>query len=79
MANRLSWKVTGVATDQTTTDASNNVVIGAYVYYFTGEGNRGVVFIDNDHLTTAHVKQNVQRDARRLDEIARLAEDWAEG
>jgi hypothetical protein len=76
---RLSWKVTSVATDQTVTDQSNNVVIGSYIYYFTGNGNRGVVFIDNDHLKPDNVQTAIRTDARNLDAIAALAENWPEG
>lgn len=77
--DRLGWKVTGVATDQTVTDSANNVAIGAYVSYITANGNRGTVFVDNDHFKPERVKADVHRDARNLDAIAALADNYTEG
>lgn len=75
---RLGWKVTSQVVDQTTTDTAGNVVVGSYIYYITNEGNRGVVFVDNDHLTTKHVQETIRADAKRLDDIGRLAEGFTQ-
>lgn len=74
MAERLSWQVERVLVDQTTNTPAGDTVVGSYVYYVTGEGNHGVVFVPNDRFNEKHVAEVVRRDARRLDTVAALAE-----
>lgn len=79
MADRLSWAVERVVPDQTTNTPAGDTVVGSYVYYVTGDGNHGVVFISNDKFNKDHVTTAVRRDARRLDEIAALTEGNLQG
>lgn len=74
MAPRHSWSVESVATDQTINTPSNQTVVGAYVYFVTGEGNHGAVFLSNDKFNHANVTAAVRAEAKKLDEIAALSE-----
>jgi hypothetical protein len=69
-----SWKITDQQVDQTRNDSSGNTLVGSLIYYRTGDGNNGVVFITNNLLTLEHVKEIVRADARLRDDIGRLYE-----
>lgn len=73
-----SWKITDVVTGQTVPNGAGNVVVGSYVYFFTGDGNQGSVFIPDTRFTEHHVQQAVREAARKLDRIGRLAEGTIE-
>lgn len=73
MAPRLSWRVESVATDQTINTPSNQTVVGVYVYFVTGEGNHGAVFLSNDKFTHENVTAAVHAEAQKLDQIGRLS------
>lgn len=74
MAPRHSWRVESVKTDQTVNTPSNDTVVGVYVYYVTGEGNHGAVFLANDKFNHANVTAAIREDAKKLDEIGALSE-----
>jgi len=74
MALRHSWEIESVATDQTINTPSNQTVVGVYVYFVTGEGNHGAVFLSNDKFTHENVKTEVRNEAKKLDEISNLSE-----
>lgn len=74
MADRLSWQVERVVTDQTVNTPSGDTLVVNYVYYVTGDGNHGVVYIPTDKWNTKHVSEEIRRHARLLDEVAGLAE-----
>jgi len=71
---RLSWQIERVVTDQVINTPAGDTVIGNYVYYVTGEGNHGVVFLPHDKWSAKHVTEKVRADAKVLDEIAALTE-----
>lgn len=75
MAPRHSWQIESVATDQTINTPSNQTVVGVYVYFVTGNGNHGAVFLSNDKFTHENVKTAVRAEAIKLDEIAALSEN----
>lgn len=75
MADRLSWQVERVLVDQTTNTPAGDTVVGSLVYYVTGDGNHGVVFVPNDRFNAKNVADAIRPDARRLDEVAALAEN----
>lgn len=70
-----SWRITRQIVDQTTNDDAGNTVVGAYIYFVTGDGNTGVVFIPNNLLNHDHVKATVKAQAKTLDTIGRLHEN----
>jgi hypothetical protein len=67
------WTVTGDLPDQFSTTGSATPVIGHVISFQTTSGNRGTVFIPNDHYTAAQVKKAVQVQADLTDEINSLA------
>lgn len=73
--DRLSWQVERVVVDQTTNTPAGDTVVGNYVYYVTGDGNHGVVFVSNDKFNAKNVAEAIRPDAKRLDEVAALTEN----
>jgi hypothetical protein len=67
------WTVTGDSPDQFSTVNSATPVLGHVIQFQTTNGNRGSVFVPNDHYTTAHVRAAIQVQADLADEIASLA------
>lgn len=74
MPGKLSWQVERVLVDQTVNTPAGDTVVGSYVYYVTGQGNHGVVFVPNDKFSPKHVADAIRPHARVLDDIAALAE-----
>jgi hypothetical protein len=73
---KTTWSVTSVAVDQFDTSTANQVVPGSYVYYRTGEGNDGVVFIPATRFgDKTKVTNDIRASAQHLDSIAALHED----
>lgn len=68
-----SWQVTRQAPDQYDPDNLANPVTGVIVYFQTGQGNEGSVFIPYSQYTPAHVKTAINARARVADEIGNLA------
>lgn len=67
-----TWHVTGQAADQYEVDGAGNPVTGYRVSFLTGEGNRGSVFVPNDHYKEATVKTLIQAAANTMDGIGSL-------
>lgn len=73
---RLTWQVTSVAVDQVIPGVAGQVVVGSYVYFTTGEGHDGVVFVPNSRFSDkAKVRNDVHKAAAHLDEIAALSQE----
>ncbi len=70
-----SWKVTNVITDQTVNTGANDTQVGNTVYFVTGDGNEGSVFIPANRWTHQNVKDAIRPEAIKLDEIAKLSEN----
>lgn len=69
-----AWQITRQEADQTRNDASGNVQIGSNIYFTTGQGNQGVVFVPDNLLTINHVKATVRAAAKLMDDIGVLSE-----
>jgi hypothetical protein len=67
-----TWQITSQQTGQTVLDAAGNVIQGSYVYYTTGQGNQGVIFIPDNLRTTKYVAAQVAAQAKLLDDIGNL-------
>lgn len=67
------WTITGDLPDQYSTAISATPVIGHVIQFQTASGNRGTVFIPDDHYTVAAVRSAVQVKADLTDEISKLA------
>lgn len=75
MADRLSWQVERVLVDQTINTPAGDTIVVNYIYYVTGDGNHGVVYVPVDRFNEKNVADAIRPDAKRLDAIAALAEN----
>jgi hypothetical protein len=69
----LSWTVTGQVTGQTIIDEAGNVIVGSYVFFTTGEGNKDSVFVPDAKRTKQNVTDLIHAQAQLADEIGRLS------
>lgn len=67
------WRVTDQVTDQVQNTRAGATVTGVMVYFITGDGNEGSVFIANQHYNAKNVRRAVQSHANLLDEVGALA------
>lgn len=74
MAKGSGWTVTSQLSDQFENTGSGQTVVGVRIYFITGDGNEGSVFIPNNHYTTRNVKERIAAQAALLDEIGSLTE-----
>lgn len=68
-----TWQVTGDTPDQYQFDNPGNPVLGHVIAFTTGEGNKGSVFVPNDHYSAAKVKTLVAAQAAIVDEVRNLS------
>ena len=66
------WTVVAQVTDQIINTNAGQTVVGTYVYFVTGDGNEGSVFIADQHYNAATVKNAIHAKAALLDEVGRL-------
>lgn len=71
MAQDHGWKITDQAADQIQNTRAGNTVTGVIVYFITGDGNEGSVFIANQHYNVKNVRTAVEAQARLMDEVGR--------
>lgn len=71
MANP-GWRVTGQVSDQVQVTQAGATVTGVIVYFITGEGNEGSVFIANQHYNVKNVEKAVHAQAQLIDQVGRL-------
>lgn len=74
MADRLTWQVERVVTDQTVNTPAGDTLVVNYVYFVTGDGNHGVIQCPTDKFTTKEVADLIRHQARLLDDVAKLSE-----
>lgn len=67
-----TWDVTGDTPETYDFSNNGNPVIGHQITFITGNGNRGSVFVPNDHYNVASVKVMVHAQAVIADEVAAL-------
>jgi hypothetical protein len=68
----VTWQVTGDTPGQYDMDAAGNPVTGHVIAFTTGAGNRGTVFVPDQHYNAASVKALVAAQAAIVDEISSL-------
>lgn len=71
---RLSWQVTGQVTDQVASNNAGRTITGVIVYFVTGEGNEGSIFVPNNLYSKDYVHKHVHEAAAKLDEVGNLVE-----
>jgi hypothetical protein len=70
-----TWIVVRQATDQYDPDNPGSTVTGVIVYFQTGDGHDGSVFVPYARYTPANVKAMISARAEVLDTIGALAHD----
>lgn len=79
MANQQGWRITLQASDQYQTNAANVTQVGVQVYFITGDGNEGSVFVPNQQYNVATVRKMVEAAATLVDEVGRLSSGGQQG
>lgn len=67
-----TWTVTGDFPDQYSSAGYPTPALGHAITFITGNGNRGSVFVPNDHYTEESVRAIIQPQADLADTIAKL-------
>lgn len=67
------WRVTSQLSDQVIITEAGKAVTGVQIFYITGEGNEGSVFIANNHYTTKVVRAALHAAATQIDTIGSLS------
>lgn len=70
-----SWKVTGDLPDQYDFDGGGSPVLGHKVSFITGQGNRGSVFVPNDHYNPDAIRVLIHAQAVTADSVASLTNE----
>lgn len=77
MANgQVTWTVTDQNSGQSDFTSAGQVVIGKRVFFLTGAGNRGSVFVPDDHYNPGTVAAMIAAEAAQLDAISALTSDY---
>lgn len=67
------WQVTAQTPNQIQVTSAGQVVNGTEVYFSTGDGNTGSVFVPDDHYNEKTVRDMVQARADIIDAVGGLA------
>lgn len=67
------WIVTSQLTDQVIVTAAGQAVTGVQIFFITGDGNEGSVFVANNHYNTKVVKAAIHAEAASIDTIGKLS------
>jgi hypothetical protein len=68
-----TYTVTSQVPDQYDFTNPGNPTLGTIVYFQTGEGNTGSVFVAAAHYTVANVRTAVAAKAKLLDEVSAIS------
>ncbi len=68
-----SWTVTGDAPDQFSPTGTTTPVLGHVIQFITASGNRGSVFVPNDHYNITAIRAAIQPQADLADEVSVLS------
>jgi hypothetical protein len=67
------WIVTSQLTDQVIVNDAGKAITGVQIFFITGNGNEGSVFIANNHYTPKVVKPAIHAAAAQIDTIGQLS------
>lgn len=70
-----SWTITSDLPDQFSSSGTATPVLGHMIYFLTGNGNSGSVFVADPHYNVASVKAAVQTKANLVDQINALTHE----
>lgn len=69
----VKWEVTNQAADQVINTQAGQTIVGVIVYFVTGDGNEGSIFVPNSvYPNTATVREMVHKQAVIVDRTGRL-------
>lgn len=74
---KTGWQITSQLSDQFENTAAGQTVLGVRVYFITGNGNEGSVFVPQNLYTVRNVQERVRAQAQLLDDIGALTENLA--
>jgi hypothetical protein len=63
------WRVTSQLTDQVIVTAAGQAITGVQIFFITGDGNEGSIFVANNHYSPKVVKPLIQAQAALIDTI----------
>lgn len=66
------WRITSQATDQLVNTPGNQTMTGVQVYFVTGAGNEGSVFVPNQQYNPMTVHSMVNTAAHTIDSVGEL-------
>lgn len=70
------WTVTTQLDNQIENTNAGQTILGKRVFFITGDGNEGSVFVPDTIYDANTVKERVRKQARLLDEVGRLSENY---
>lgn len=74
MLTGSGWVVTSQLANQVKNTPTNGTVEGTYIYFTTGDGNSGAVFVpDNIYPHKAKVQALIHAQAAHMDDIGKLS------
>lgn len=68
----VSWTVTGQLDSQYSADGTGTPVLGHTILFITGNGDRGSVWVSNDHYNEKTVAAAIKAKAEVIDAVAKL-------
>ena len=69
------WRVTSQLTDQVQITAAGQAVTGVQIFFVTGDGNEGSIFVASNHYTIKAVKPMIHAAAAKIDTIGIMASE----
>lgn len=66
------WRIVSQQTDQIVNTPGNQTVTGVQVYFTTGDGNEGSVFVPNQQYKPDTVHSMVNTQAHLIDSVGKL-------
>lgn len=70
------WQVTSQITNQIENTTAGQTLIGVRVFFITGNGNEGSVFIPDTLYNKKNVHSRVKAQADLIDDIGALSENY---
>jgi hypothetical protein len=67
------WRVVSQLTDQVIVTAAGQAITGVQIFFITGDGNEGSIFVANNHYTLKAVKPLIHAAAAQIDTVGVLA------
>lgn len=67
------WRVTSQLTDQVIITEAGKAVTGVQIFFITGNGNEGSIFVANNHYVPKVVRPQLHAAAQQIDTIGQMA------